>query len=358
MSVQLRPRPDRDDSVSRHRKLADLDRCLAHLRRLTDEVGLFEHADHHVPRLEHGYCLDDNARAAIVVDRAAVHTPDLEPLFDRYLRFVLAAQAPDGRFSNRFGHAERRWTDAPGLGDWWGRALWALGHVCAHRPQHPLTERARAAFVAAARHRTDHPRAMAVAAFGAAEMLAGAPTVQEAQAATDLLADAIAVIGRPRTGAWPWPGPRLTYANATLPEALIAAGVELRDATALADGLALLRWLTDVETGDDGVMSFTPVHGWHTGEPRPAFDQQPIEAWSLAAAAARALRATGDELWRGVIERCAAWFDGVNDMREPLCSEVTGGGCDGLTAHGRNDNQGAESTLALIATRQLAASCA
>ncbi len=35
---------------------------LDHLERLTDRRGLFEHADGTVPREEHGYCTDDNAR--------------------------------------------------------------------------------------------------------------------------------------------------------------------------------------------------------------------------------------------------------------------------------------------------------
>jgi hypothetical protein len=37
-----------------------------------------------------------------------------------------------------------------------------------------------------------------------------------------------------------------------------------------------------------------------------------------------------------------------------MLDDRTGGGCDGLHVDGRNDNQGAESTLALIATLQAA----
>ncbi|MBW4722327.1 hypothetical protein [Saccharothrix obliqua] len=36
----------------------------------------------------------------------------------------------------------------------------------------------------------------------------------------------------------------------------------------------------------------------------------------------------------------------------PLLDEETGGGCDGLSRDGRNRNQGAESTLALLSTLQ------
>jgi hypothetical protein len=327
-------------------------RALTHLERLFDDVGLLEHADHAEPRREHGYCVDDNARAVIVTERELASSASRPEVFDRCLQFVLAAQAADGRFRNRLSYGERRWQDAPGTGDHWGRALWALGRVAAHRAAHPLGERARAAFLAGARHRSPHPRAMAYAALGAAEMLAGAPTAQEATIASGLLADAVSTIGDRRDdAAWPWPAARLTYANARLPEALIAAGTELRDAAALTDGLLLLRWLADVETRG-AHMSFTPVGGWTQGEPRPAFDQQPIEGWSMAAAASRALRATGDPEWRTLVQRCLAWFAGRNDTGMPLSAEESGGGCDGLTADGRNENQGAESTLAWIATLQ------
>jgi hypothetical protein len=48
------------------------------------------------------------------------------------------------------------------------------------------------------------------------------------------------------------------------------------------------------------------------------------------------------------------WFNGRNDVGVSLGDPVSGGGHDGLTASGVNDNEGAESTLALLAVRQLA----
>ena len=47
---------------------------------------------------------------------------------------------------------------------------------------------------------------------------------------------------------WPWPEPRLTYANATLPESMIAAGSALERPALLQRGLDLLEWLLDRET--------------------------------------------------------------------------------------------------------------
>jgi hypothetical protein len=94
------------------------------------------------------------------------------------------------------------------------------------------------------------------------------------------------------------------------------------------------------------------VGGWTSGEARPGFDQQPIEVAALADACARAHRLTGDVRWARGVERAVGWFLGDNDAGTPLYDPVTGGGCDGLHVAGRNANQGAESTLAMIATLQ------
>ena len=63
---------------------------------------------------------------------------------------------------------------------------------------------------------------MAFAALGAAEVVTVVPSHRRALA---LLDDAAAIIGS--AGAdrdWPWPESRLTYANAVLPDAMMAIG--------------------------------------------------------------------------------------------------------------------------------------
>jgi hypothetical protein len=67
-----------------------------HVLRLTDEHGLFEHADGIVPRREGGYRLDDVARALVVVCRQRPRTSTVDNLATAYLSFVRQAQQPDG----------------------------------------------------------------------------------------------------------------------------------------------------------------------------------------------------------------------------------------------------------------------
>jgi hypothetical protein len=85
----------------------------------------------------------------------------------------------------------------------------------------------------------------------------------------------------------------------------------------------------------------------------PHSTSSPIEVAALAEACARALRITGDHRWTTTVDRCEQWFAGRNDLDTPLADDVSGGCHDGLTVSGVNANEGAESTLALLAVRQL-----
>jgi hypothetical protein len=319
-----------------------------HLFRLSDESGMFEHAKLTEPRLEHGYCVDDVARGLIVTVRQPQPSADLQALASTYLRFVIDAQVSDGRFHNRRG-VNLPWQDEASLEDCWGRALWGLGTVVGRAPG--LAELALTHFDISAGRRSEWTRAMCFAALGAAEVLHARPGHVGARALLGDAADLIRSAGAERS--WSWPEPRLRYANAVLPETLLAAGALLDDATALAEGLDLLGWLLDVETIGDH-LSVTPVGGWSAGQPRPAFDQQPIEVAALADACGRAFDITGDPRWGDGVSRCVAWFLGSNDAHTPLLDPASGGCCDGLEPQGRNENQGAESTLAMISTLQQA----
>jgi hypothetical protein len=190
---------------------------------------------------------------------------------------------------------------------------------------------------------------MAFAGLGAAEVLRTHPRHQGARG---LLAASARQVGRPSYDeAWPWPEPRLTYANAALPDVLLAAGAALDLPLVTIDGLTLLGWLLDVQTRD-GHLSVVPVGGRGPADAIGGFDQQPIEVAAIADACARAFALTGDSRWRHGVELAAAWFAGSNDASTSLLDDLSGGGCDGLEPHGRNDNQGAESTLALLSTLQ------
>ena len=322
-----------------------------HLERLTDRFGLFEHARFGDPRPEHGYCLDDVARALVVTCREPDPSRQVRELAGRYLDFTLAAIGPDGACHNRMA-TDGGWRDEPGLGDWWGRALWGLGVASTAAPTPAMRARAVLGFRAAARRRSPDRHAMAFAALGAGELLLRRPDEGSARA---LLTDSVAAIAAPppSDSAWPWPEPRLRYASGAIVEALLLAGVALADPGLRATGLRLLDFLVRTEIRN-GRVSVTPVTGRGVEDTAIGFDQQPIEVAALADACARAFDVTGDERWRSDVRSTWAWFTGDNDSATPMFDPATGAGFDGLQAGGCNQNQGAESTLAFLSTAQQA----
>lgn len=320
-----------------------------HVEALMGPHGMYEHALFTHPRPEHGYCTDDNARLLVLASRE-----EGSELCDRLgrqaLDFVIAAQTIDGRFHNRLD-PHGRWSDSPSTEDCWGRAMWGLGTAARYHSDPSVRELAAAHFARSALWHAESPRSMAFAALGSAEVMAlpGPSTVARLQ-----LLRTLDRIGPTISDEWFWPEPRLQYANATLAEAVIAAGYALGSREDLDRGLGMLAWLLERETRS-GRLSVAPVGGLGPDDPMPGFDQQPIEVSAIAEACARALRVTGDTSWSAGIAAAIAWFDGENDSGHVMIDRRSGGCFDGLRADGVNANEGAESTLALATTHQIAA---
>ncbi|MBO9577572.1 MAG: glycosyltransferase [Microbacteriaceae bacterium] len=319
-----------------------------HLARLTTLRGVYEHARHDAPRAEHGYCTDDIARALVVAIREPAPAPELEQLAQTCLGYLDFAVVPGGRVRNRMSRTGR-WTDAAAIGDWWGRAIAALGFTAVNARRAEDRQRARLAFLRAAERRSPDVRASAFAALGAAELVRAHP---ELSAARQLLDASLAVIPLAPGARWDWPEPRLRYANATLCEALIAGGNALDRPELVDRGLELLAFLLRTETATDGRLSVTGSAGWAPGERGPLWDQQPIEVAAIADACVRAFEVTGAPVWRDGVRLAWNWFLGANDSNTPMVDLRTGAGYDGLEPGGRNSNRGAESTLAALSTHQ------
>jgi hypothetical protein len=321
-----------------------------HVDRMSDQRGIFEHAEGPLRREEHGYCTDDNARLLVVTSREG-DTESAHRLSRLALDFVLEAQDGDGRFRNRMDRFGR-WTDQASTEDCWGRALWGLGSAATHHCDALVRRCALEAFTRSVDQRSPWTRSMAFAALGAADVVASGADTGAARA---LLMDALDAIGTIPTGTWSWPQPRLAYANAALAEAVIAAGAALERIRDLDRGLTMLAWLLDRET-TEGHLSVAGVGGRGPDDHDPMFDQQPIEVAAMADACWRAYSVTGDPAWWRGVTAAARWFTGDNDTGLPMFDDVSGGGFDGLQPEGVNLNQGAESTLALISTMQRARS--
>ena len=294
----------------------------AHLGALTDDRGVFEHAEFDRARREHGYCVDDVARALIVVSREPDQTPELAELAETYLRFLEDALESDGRFHNRMA-VSGALTDAPGTGDWWGRGIWALGELYSLARSTDHRRRAARAFALASAPRSADLRAMAFAGLGAAAVLQSGGVNHSARA---LLEDASAAVGDARSAVWSWPEDRLRYANAALAQVMIVAGSQLGRRDHLERGLGMLRFLLTVETAGEH-LSVTGTAGRGPDElGRRQFDQQPIEPAAIAEACACAFEVTADRAWLVGLEALLGLVRRPQRCRGEPVRPINGGG--------------------------------
>lgn len=332
----------------------------AHLDRLSDDIGIMQHAIGSRPDPAHGYCTDDVARA-LQVDLLHQRELGWDAVLDsawRHFRFLDAAFDPrSGRFRN-FRSADGAWLEGEASEDSQGRAMLALGDTIATARDRALVDAASGLFSRALplARVLGSPRAQASTLLGCDAAMRGASSGETALALR-LLAARISSAFVPRAGsAWPWPESRLTYENALPVRALIVGGRRLESASMVDAGLRILDWLIAAQTADEG--HFSPIGNgwWACGGEKSRFDQQPIEATALLLAAESAYGVTDDERFRTAMERAYAWFLGENDVHLPVAEPARGASFDGLTERGVNTNQGAESTLMwLIAAEHIRA---
>lgn len=328
---------------------------LDHMERLTDDVGILQHAIYSVPDRAHGYCTDDNARALMVATLARPYYSDirsLDRLTDRYIGFLWHAFSPEKAVFRNFMDYDRRWLEKEGSQDSQGRALWSLGVVVSSSEDERLRAMASVLFHQAipTAERLSAPRAVAFALLGANHYMQRLPGDSSVKRLREILAERLMRAFTPdRAGRWRWPDPLVTYSNASLPHALISAGQGLERPEMVGIGLDILRWLLTLQTVDG---HFVPIgnDGWcsREGSRRARFDQQPIEADTTLAACVAAYRASGDRGWLREALLSFKWFLGDNDLGVPVYDEATGACFDGLEATCLNQNQGAEATLAWL----------
>ncbi len=329
---------------------------LDHFLRMSDSMGIFQHAMHNVPNFAEGYCTDDNARALILTvlleNLGTINSTRLNDLASRFLGFVRYAwDEKAARFRN-FLSFQRTWTNENFSEDSHGRAVWALGTCISRSPNQGFTQMAAEIFEQALTPVSSFssPRAWAFALIGSYEYQQRFPGDRFARSSLEALATKLLKLYEENSSdEWKWFEQGLSYDNAKIPHALIVSGRGLTNDKMLASGIDSLQWLTAVQTSSRG--HFQPVGTdkiFERGASKPVFDQQPIEAYSTISACLEAYRTTKDRRWYDEAEKAFQWFLGANDLGIPLYETANGGCYDGLHVDRVNRNQGAESTIAFL----------
>ena len=329
---------------------------LQHLITLSDDVGVIQHAVEDVPNRSTGYCTDDVSRAYMVAI-AKMEIDPQDPVAERlaaiYLSFLHDAQIEDGRFHN-FMSYDRAWLDAVGTHDSVGRALWSLGYGMRYAPRGSWRRTSKKVFDKGLRSLDwlQYSRSQAYAIVGLAH--ASEASVSEGDAPQyrrHLRALAENLKNRyleTRGADWQWFENEMTYDNARLPEAMLRAGLSLRDDELIAIGLRTFEFY-ERTTVENGVYVPVGNEGWYKrGGVKPRYCQQPLEGVAMVDVALVAHDATGDPAHRATAQIALDWYYGRNSRGIVMARN---GGClDGLNEDSVNMNMGAESTLAYLAS--------
>ena len=345
---------------------------LDHVKALTDDTGMLQHAIFTIPNRAEGYTTDDNARGLILTvllaqlgngndngnsnnnkDRFGQANSAAPDFSRRYLSFLEHAFNPaNGRFRNFLSY-DRQWNEPAGSEDCHGRALWSLGTVLGRSDNPGLRSAAGRLFEFSlpAALESYSPRAGAYALLGIQEYLNSYPGDRDAQKIRSVLSrrllEMYESIRRPD---WKWFEDVVAYGNARLPQAMLVVGSAGSDDRMVSGGLEALDWLLKAQHCETN-HHFVPIGSqgfYHQGGEKARFDQQPIEAAGAVSACLEAYRITGDGRWRSEAWSAFNWFLGDNDLQLPLYDSATGGCRDGLHPERANQNQGAESTLSFL----------
>ena len=323
---------------------------MAHVQRLTDDTGIVQHAKYGIPNLKEGYCLDDNARALIMVilawqqnkSKAAL---ELLPVYLSYIQYM---QCDDGNFRN-FLSFRREYLDEVGSEDSFGRTIWALGYLINNAPNNSYREFATELFVKSIPHfsQLKHLRGLANTMIGLSSYLKAHPYNEHIIDELNKLAAPLKAAYHAHKGDnWHWFEEKLTYDNAILPLALLSHYETTQDPESLAIGLESLEYLT-AKTLDKGYLNPVGNDGWlYRGKDMAIYDQQAIETMAMVLMYFKAYEITHELKYIKQMYLSYQWFLGENSLRLPLYDYETKGCGDGLQTYGVNRNQGAESTLA------------
>lgn len=328
------------------------DFSLTHIRRLTDDTGIIQHAKFGIPNLKEGYCLDDNARALLMVLMAYRQKKDpmaLE-LLPIYLSYIHYLQNQDGTFRN-FLSFKRDYLDEVGSEDSFGRAVWALGYLLGNSPNDAYYQSGRMIFFDAAKNfnKLKSLRGIANAIIGVCYYLR---TKKSDDSMIEILRELVYRIidqyDDENSPDWHWYEPILSYDLGILPLSLFHAYEFLPEDKILDTAIESMNFLTSINL-KDGFLTLIGNQKWYRrGGERAFYAQQPVDAMALVLMYYQAFIVTKNKEYLNLMFTSFMWFLGENDLRMTLYDFETQGCCDGIERYGINRNQGAESSLAYL----------
>lgn len=328
-----------------------------HIEELTDNYGMFQFAQGTQPDIISGYTLDDNSRALQVVYQASqaglIGKNKCEKLAHVYISVIDAclSELPAVNYiaADTRHPTEQNLTED--LSDSMARAYYALQTIiCNGSPAISKQARDIASKLPSAAHLSTHIRSIAQLLLGATMALEHGD--ESSHAAVDTFAHTLMnAFHKNSTEQWRWFDVTMTYANGQLSSSLLEAARVTGSDEYRQVGLESLEFLMQSCFMGD---IYAPIgqNGWHNRDgTRALFDQQPEDTFSMMQALESAHKLTGSEQYAKRAAKVFSWFMGNNLIGVRIYDDMSGGGHDGLTPSGINQNEGAESTIAYLSAR-------
>ncbi len=323
-----------------------------HVKRLTDDTGIIQHATFGIPNLKEGYCLDDNARALLMClmaykvkkDSAALN---LCPIYLSYIHYM---QNNDGYFRN-FLSFSRQFLDEVGSEDSFGRAIWAIGYLLNNSPNDSFYQTGKQIFDKA---RPQFTKIKSIRSI--ANTIIGISHYLKSHSWDDGMIETLKILSnnlaehyeQNNHDNWHWYEALLAYDNAILPLAMLHATEILNDEKIKTIAFDSMHFL-EKKTMSQGYLSIVGNEKWHKKDKeRSIFAQQPVDAMVMVLMFRQAYNISDQKEYLRKLFKSFKWYLGDNDLRMNLFNHETKGCFDGLESYGVNQNQGAESTLAYL----------
>jgi glycosyltransferase involved in cell wall biosynthesis len=323
-----------------------------HVRTMTDDTGILQHAKYSLPNRHEGYCLDDNTRAmiAVLMGRKRHASAWMDHAAGTYLSFIYHCQREDGQFRNFMGY-DRQFLESVGSEDSFGRAVWAVGYALTNPVNGGFQSLAKEIFWRALPHISELKslRAIAFSILGISSYLKkNASDENMLNLLHQLRSKLCEAYHASADGEWQWFEDYMTYCNGILPLALFHSLEHLPDENVQEIAVNATGFL-EKTTMSAGYCRPVGCHSFYKkGGQCAEYDQQAVDVLANVLLFLQAYKVTGQEPYFEKALLCNAWFFGKNDLRLSLYDPETGGCGDGLTETGVNQNQGAESTLAYV----------
>ncbi|MRX38576.1 glycosyltransferase [Flavobacterium sp. LC2016-23] len=333
---------------------------LAHLKKMTTELGIIQFSKISIPDISSGYTLDDNARALVAVCMHYKLTGDKDdlPYILIYLDFIERCQKPKGNFMNYVDENNREHIEQNAevnLEDSNARGIWALGTVVSHSAILPdsIVKKASKCLLNSLKwaETIQSPRSIGFATKGLYLYHSVVPNLYVAAIINKLNAKLLSNYEIHATKDWKWFENYMTYGNGILPESMLYAYLVTNKPIYKKVALESLDFLISKTYNGDNFKVISN-NGWYHKDSEPQeYGEQPIDVSYMIQTLNSFYNAFKNPEYKEQMKIAFNWFLGKNHLNQIMYNPVSGGGYDGLEKENVNLNQGAESTVCYLTAR-------